>query len=345
MSEPAAPRGIDPAPVTAWFEANVPGFEGPLTFELITGGHSNLTYRLSDSGGHRYVLRRPPLGAVLKTAHDMAREHKILAAVGKTTVPVPGLIGLCTDEGVNGAPFYVMHYVEGVVLDRADKVESSVSVESRRGLGLETADILARLHLVDPGTVGLGDLGRREGYLDRQLKRWCIQLEKSKTRDLPDMDEAHRLLVAAKPEQRYTGIAHGDYRLGNMLSTRDGHVAAVLDWELCTLGDVLADVGYVLNGWVEPGEPLDAFVAAPPTAAPGFPTRAEWLARYCERSGFDVADVDYYQAFQHWRLAAIAEGVMARYLKGVMGDQKFDAGLYRRRVDAMAAQSLRLLRA
>lgn len=338
-------RGIDAEPVSGWLAEHVEGATPPFRFSLITGGHSNLTYLVEGADGRRFVLRRPPLGAVLATAHDMGREHKIIAGVGRTAVPVPRALGLCEDEAVNGAPFYVMSHVDGVVLHDPEITAATFpDAEGRAALGGSVVRVLAALHTVDPDTVGLGDLGRREAYLDRQLKRWRTQWESSKTRDLPAMEETYELLVQAKPEQRYTGIVHGDYRLGNMLVDPVRHeVAAVLDWELCTLGDVLADVGYVLNNWAEPGEGAVNGAAQYPTVVGGFPSRAEVVQRYGELTGHEVGSIEYYQSFQAWRLAAIVEGVLARYLKGVMGDAG-DTERFRLQVDNLADQALRLIR-
>ncbi len=340
------PKGIDPKPVSEWLAANIEGAEPPFTFEFITGGHSNLTFAVGCADGRRLVLRRPPTGAVLATAHDMAREHRIISGVGNTDVPVPSALGLCADEAVNGAPFYVMNYVDGVVLHDGEIADAELADhDHRQTLSTSVVDVLADLHLADPDAIGLGDLGRKEAYLDRQLKRWKGQWEKSKTRELADMDQAYELLVSTKPEQRYTGVVHGDYRLGNMLvDPTSGTVAAILDWELCTLGDVLADVGYLLNNWVQPGEDSLRGATAFPTQHGGFTSREQLVHAYSTRTGFEVGNVDYYRAFQHWRLAAIVEGVLARYLKGVMADDSVDTDQYRLQVENMATESLRLLR-
>ena len=340
--------GIDAAAVAAWFAENISGAVGPLAFDQIAGGHSNLTYRVVDARGAAYVLRRPPTGAVLATAHDMAREHKIISGVARAgTVPVPAAMGLCEDVAVNGAPFYIMSFVDGVVLDTAEKVTEFFPHESSRApLGRDSIEILAALHKIDVDAVGLGDLGRKEAYLARQIKRWRTQWENSKTRELPAMEEVAQALEDQIPEQKSSGIVHGDYRLGNMLSSRDGRVAAVLDWELCTLGDPLADVGYILNNWAQPGEEgvTSRGAAQAPTTAGGFQTREVMLARYEELTGTDCSGVDYYRAFQYWRLAAIVEGVMARYLKGVMGDNDEDTDEFRDQIDGLAAAALDLVR-
>lgn len=339
------PGIVDRPGLEAFFAANVAGAQPPLRYTVIAGGHSNLTYRVDDAAGNRFVLRRPPLGHVLASAHDMGREHRIIAAVAHSTVPVAPALAVSLDDAVNGAPFYVMGLVDGHVLTVPADVDAGVpDHEARRRLGFAVIDTLAELHRADVDAIGLGELARRDAYLDRQLKRWKGQWEQSKTRELPVMDECYELLARRKPEQRYTGIVHGDYRLGNFLSRSDGTLAAVLDWELCTLGDVLADVGYLLNNWAEEGEPMPAgAIDFPPTAAAGFPTRAELIARYAERTGFDVSMVQYYQAFSSWRLAAINEGVKRRYLEGVMADTTFPIEAYEHRVEALARTALALL--
>ncbi|MAE95524.1 MAG: phosphotransferase family protein [Deltaproteobacteria bacterium] len=338
------PKGICAEEVTDWFAAHVAGAKPPLHFSLITGGHSNLTYKVEDAAGQSFVLRRPPLGAVIATAHDMAREHRIIAAVGPTEVPVPPVLGLCEDESVNDAPFYVMAFVEGHVLSDAEGTAKILSEPARARLGEHVIEILAALHAVDPDAIGLGDLGRKESYLARQIKRWSTQWEKTRTRELPAMEEVAQQLRAEMPEQVGAAIVHGDYRLGNMLSLEEGRVAAVLDWELCTLGDPLADVGFVMNNWAEADEPLLRGAAAiSPTSCGGFPSRAEFLREYSERTGRDVSRVPYYRAFQYWRLAAIVEGVLSRYLKGVMGGAA-DTGAFQKQVDGLADAAVQLLR-
>ena len=319
MPSPAEIPGIDPAGVGRWLSDHVDGATAPFTFERITGGRSNLTYTVVAGDGARFIMRRPPLGNVLATAHDMAREHRIISAVHPTGVPVPEPLGLCCDESVTGAPFYVMSYVEGTVLDGPDKV-ASMSHEQRRRSAEHLVDVLVDLHAVDVDECGLGDLARREGYVQRQLRRWSAQWESSKTREVPAVDAVAAALSADVPEQQAVAIAHGDYRFGNcIVDTAKASVEAVLDWELCTLGDPLADVGYLGVYWggddgAGPGHPND------PTHEPGFPPYCEVLARYAERSGLDVDGIGYYIAFSAWRLAVISEGVYARYRAGVMGD-------------------------
>ena len=312
-------EGINQERVTAWLEQRIEGIAPPLSFELIAGGHSNLTYAITDQRGQRWVLRRPPLGHVLESAHDVAREHRIISALAGTDVPVAPTAGVCEDREVNEAPFYIMQFVDGMVLHDADAVQQ-VPEALRHDLGFEVVDVLARLHAIDPDDVGLGQLGRKEAYLERQLKRWTKQWENSKTRDIPAMEESRRLLTERMPEQVGASIVHGDYRLGNFL-VQAPRITAVLDWELCTLGDPLADFGYLLNSWIQPGE-LDTRPGdQPPTTAGGFPTREALVARYQAATGRDLSSISYYRAFSHWRLAAIGEGVYKRYLVGAMGER------------------------
>jgi aminoglycoside phosphotransferase (APT) family kinase protein len=324
--------GIDLPRVTDWIAAHVTGVVPPFTARFISGGRSNLTYQLVDAAGRAIVLRRPPLGHVLQSAHDMGREHRIIDALRDTDVPVANALGLCEDGTVNGAPFYLMDYVAGAVLATRDDAEAYPAA-SRRPAADDLIDVMGRLHAVDPDAVGLGTLGRKEGYIARQLKRWHAQFTQSKTRELPLLDEVHDRLQARMPPQRWTGIVHGDFRLGNMILSPDGTLRAVLDWELATLGDTLADLGWLLSGWVEAGEPTRG-PFPPPTTAVGFPTRAELAERYSRVTGRDLSDLPYYLAFARWRGACISEGVLNRYKRAVMGEVDFD-------LDAMA-QSVEL---
>ena len=316
---PAGQPGIDEAGVTAWFQAEVPDARPPLRFERLPGGRSNLTYRVRDAAGGDFVLRRPPLHGVLQSAHDMAREHRIIAALAATEVPVPAALGLCEDPAVTGAPFYVMAYVDGAVPSDEATVVAAFDEQARAAAADSLVDALVALHGVDPDAVGLGQLGRREGYLERQLRRWKRQLEQSRTRELPVLDEVHRRLEAAVPAQVGPArVVHGDYRLDNVILSPAGRVLAVLDWELCTLGDPLADVGLLLVYWAEPGDTALPLGTAP-TRLPGFPPRAALTAAYAARSGRAVDQLDYYVAFGYWKLAVILEGVYARYTAGAYG--------------------------
>jgi aminoglycoside phosphotransferase (APT) family kinase protein len=331
-------RGIDTERVGAWLHEHVAGVVPPITFELIAGGHSNLTFQATDAAGRRLVVRRPPLGHVLATAHDMAREHRIITALGPTGLPVPPTLGLCEDDAVNGAPFYVMSFVDGAVLDAPEKA-ALLTPDRRRATSEHLIDVLAELHAVDVDAVGLGDLARRDGYIERQLRRWSKQWEASKTRELPEIEEVERRLRRHVPEQQGTAIVHGDYRLGNCLvDTEAGRVTAVLDWELCTLGDPLADLGYLCVYWTDPGEMPQR--VNDPTVAGGFLTKAELLERYATASGRHVEAIDYYVAFSSWRLAVISEGVYARYLKGVMADETADTERFKLGVEQLAYAAL-----
>jgi aminoglycoside phosphotransferase (APT) family kinase protein len=319
-----APEGIDRAGVEAWFGEHAPAARLPLSFERISGGHSNLTYGVRDRAAGRWALRRPPLGKRLGSAHDMGREHRVVSALAPTPVPVAPVVGLCEDESVNGAPFYVMKFVEGPILRGLAEAEVFPDEADRQAIGERVVDTLVAIHDVDPDQAGLGELGRKQDYVARQLHRWQGQWEKSKTRELPAIDAVHERLAARIPEQGPATIVHGDYRLDNMILTPRGEVAAVVDWELCTLGDPLADVGLLMVYWPEAGEETIA-LGQPATLAPGFPKREELKARYAERSGRDLSELDFFVALGYWKLAIILEGVYARYAAGGYG--KVDPGI------------------
>ncbi len=335
-------HGIDVDRVSAWLAAHVDDAVAPFEFELIIGGRSNLTFLVTGADGNRLVLRRPPLGHVLATAHDMAREHRIIEAVGRTDVPVPRTLGLCADDSVNGAPFYVMEYVAGTVLDSPARAET-VDPDVRRRASEHLVDVLAGLHAADIDAIGLGDLARRDGYVERQIKRWTTQWERSKTRELPAIDAVAAHLAADVPEQHGVSITHGDYRFGNVITDVErGRVVAVLDWELCTLGDPLADLGYLGVYWAgSDGRSRHN----DPTSLPGFPSFAEVVARYAHLTGRDVSNIDYYVAFSSFRLAVISEGVYARYLHGAMGGEPDPLILqqFRTGTDELAGRALAAL--
>jgi aminoglycoside phosphotransferase (APT) family kinase protein len=312
------------------------GVRPPLRFVRLPGGHSNLTYRVTDAAGRSVVLRRPPLGDLLPTAHDMSREWRFITALHPTPVPVAEPLGFCADPDVTGKHFYVMAYVEGHVLHSTEIAEQVYGPAERRTAGESLIDVLAAMHAVDPDEAGIGDVARKEGYIARQLKRWYAQWNASRTRELEAVDEVHGELAATIPEQGPARIVHGDYRLGNCLTDSDGRIAAVLDWEIATLGDPLADLGYLLSQWNEPGETGPAHRMSPSTA-PGFPPRSELLRRYARRSGRDLAGIGYYVAFAHWKSACIVEGVYARYLAGALDTTGIDLDAFRLSVDRSAA--------
>jgi aminoglycoside phosphotransferase (APT) family kinase protein len=313
------PAGINGAAIAAWMAGRVGEFEPPLRFARITGGLSNLTYHMWDATDRHWVLRRPPLHGVEQSAHDMAREHRIMAALGPSAVPVPPVVGLCEDASVTGAPFFVMEYVDGSVLRDPAVTRRETDEHMRTHVSESLVDTLVALHGVDPDTVGLGDLGRREHYCARQLKRWNGQWEKVHTRNVPEIHEAHDRLVAGIPPQPDVAIVHGDYRLDNLILHADGAVAAVVDWELCTLGDPLADLGVLWAYWKDGGQD---FSPLPQTVSdqPGFLRKADLVERYAQASGRDLADIGFYIALGYWRLAVILEGVYARFTSGAYGD-------------------------
>ncbi len=333
----SVPAGIDGPAVTAWFASHVPEAVAPLSFERVAGGHSCLTYVVTDTDAQRFVLRRPPIGHVLATAHDVAREHRIMHALRDTGVPVPRMIGLCTDASVNGAPFYVMSFVPGPVLHTRTDAEALLADDAaRRRAGESIVDALVALHAVDPDDVGLGDLSKRTGYVDRQLKRWSQQYAGSKSRDLPGMDRLHEWLLAHRPPDSAPRVVHGDFRIGNAIHAPDGSIAAVLDWELCTLGDPLSDVSYLLRNWGV----ATAGAEPPTTTAPGFPSQAELIARYEADSGRSLDNLAFWNVFHSYRSAAIVDGVYRRYIDGKMANATEDPSRYAAQVDTLVAGGL-----
>jgi aminoglycoside phosphotransferase (APT) family kinase protein len=317
--------GISRGPLEDWFRERVTGLEPPLDYEKIHGGLSNLTFLVTDQSGSRWVLRRPPLGKRLGSAHDMGREVKVVTALDSTPVPVPPVLGYCEDESVTGAPFYAMEFVEGPVLRSPDQAALFPGEDQRRRIGEGLVETMAAIHALDPDRIGLGDLGRREGYVSRQLKRWSGQWEKSKTRDLATVEQVHRQLTELVPEQTETTLVHGDYRLDNVIYSPLGEVAAVVDWELCTLGDPLADLGLLMVYWAEPEDAMIPLFR-PATVEPGFPSRAELSAHYARVSGRDISSLDYFVALGYWKLAIILEGVLARFRGGQYGQDSGQGG-------------------
>jgi aminoglycoside phosphotransferase (APT) family kinase protein len=321
------PVRLDPVRLAGWLGDRVPDLDPPLTIATIEGGLSNLTFLVTDAAGRRWVLRRPPWHGILPSAHDVLRESRVMAALAATGVPVPPVVGAEPDPAVLGeAPFFVMDYVDGLVLRDAAQATALAPVH-REQLGRHAISVLATLHSLDPDAVGLGDLGRRDGYVQRQLRRWWRQWQDSRTRDQPLVERLHHRLSAAVPPQRRTSIVHGDYRLDNLIVDRHGTVRAVLDWELCTLGDPLADLGSTLAYWIEPGEaPYQRLT--PLTTSPGFPSRTALLSHYAELTGEPIPDAGYYTALGRWKIAIILEGVYARYATGAMaGSTDHVAGL------------------
>ena len=325
-------EGVDHQAVTRWLGERVE-IEAPLRFELIAGGRSNMTYTVTDAAGRRFVLRRPPMGELLPSAHDMAREHRLMHALRDSPVPVPRMVGLCQDPGVNGRDFYVMHFLDGVIVRDID-IGRTIEPEARARMSASLIETLVALHRVDIDAVGLGDLAKRSGYIERQIKRWSGQWEQSKTRDIPLIDQVRDTLAERLPTEARTTIAHGDYRLSNCMMAPDGPVTGVLDWELCTLGDPMADLAGLLGYWHDPAEP-DVGGDNETTGLPGFLSQEEMAGRYADEVGASLDQVDYYRAFASWRLACIGEGVYARYLNGQQGsqDEELDLDQYRESVE------------
>ena len=338
MTTASVPHGIDAAAVSQWFTRQIPEVELPLTFSLISGGHSNLSYRVLDSANHRYVLRRPPLAMLMPSAHDVLRESRVMSSLWNTAVPVPAVRGETRDESVTGAPFFVMDHVDGVVLRDPAEVEEHVPEASRGGLALQLVETLAQLHAVEPADVGLSDLGRGSGYLRRQLRRWRSQWDGWKTRELDSVERVEAWLKDNIAERDEVTIVHGDFRLDNTIVDQKTDIAAVLDWELCTLGDPLADLGVMLAYWIDPGaEPIPHLSAA--TTLRGFPTRSDLVTGYAQASGRDVSSIDLYLAFAYWKIAIVLEGVYARYRSGAFGDEHEDFEDIKAAADRLAAQA------
>ncbi|MFF9781233.1 Predicted kinase, aminoglycoside phosphotransferase (APT) family [Streptomyces sp. SceaMP-e96] len=315
------PPGLDLTRLREHLDRERPGLAGgPLRAQLIEGGRSNLTYRVTD-GAASWVVRRPPLGHVLATAHDMQREHRVISALHETPVPVPEALLLCADESVIGAPFYVMELVEGTPYRTAGQL-APLGPERTRAVVLSLVDTLVELHAVEPEAVGLGDFGRPDGFLERQLRRWGKQLTASKNRELPGIDELHEALGRALPASPAPAVVHGDYRLDNVLIGADDTLKAVLDWEMSTLGDPLTDLGLLAMYSTDlnlPGSPVSTT-----SGAPGHPAPAELIERYAARSGRDTSAIAWYTAFAWFKLAVILEGIHYRFTLGQTVGAGFD---------------------
>jgi len=315
--------GLDLDRLTEYLRESAPGLvTGPLSAELVKGGRSNLTYYLTD-GRQRWVLRRPPLGHVLRTAHDMGREYRVISALAKTTVPVPTTIHECPDPEPIGAPFYVMSHVPGVVL-RSQAQCAELGPTRCKVLGERLIDVLAELHAVDPATIGLSDFGRPDGYLTRQVSRWQKQLDASRSRDVEGIDELHDRLASSVPTSPRHSLIHGDYRLDNVLvDPETPDITAVLDWEMATLGDPLADVG-LLVVYTRRRTPEDDVITGGVNTAPGFPSTDELISRYATISGLDVSALDWYVGLACFKLAVVLEGIHYRFTQGKTVGAGFD---------------------
>jgi len=326
--------------VAIWIERVQDLYLPPYTFELVAGGRSNLTYVVTDKDQRRFILRHPPLSHVLPTAHDMEREYKIISALYHSKVPVPKPISLCKDTSVTDRPFYIMEFVEGRILRQPSEAEN-LSVSMRSHISDSLVKTLVDLHLLDVKQVHLQDLGKTEGYLERQLRRWSHQFNNSAAEvglNYPIIDMAHKRLVALTPPQRYSGIVHGDYRLDNTVIGDDAQVAAVLDWEICTLGDTLADLGMLVVYWSEAED--EVTLLASTTSLPGFYSRSQVVDRYVNLSGRDLSDLPYYVSFSYWKLACILAGVYARYMQGARAGDPSDVTQYKAQISYLGEMSL-----
>jgi aminoglycoside phosphotransferase (APT) family kinase protein len=323
-TDQAAPLpGVDLDALGDWLAPRLELGSEALRGELIAGGRSNLTYLLH-SGEHRWVLRRPPLGRRLASAHNMSREETVLRALASSDVPVPAVVASCEDDELLGAPFYVMEYVAGRVIRSPDDLD--LGPAECRHCALALVQTLAELHTLDYEQLGLGSFGRPQGYLERQMRRWFDQLDASRVRELPLLDELGRRLATALPQSEAGTILHGDYRIDNVLlmSEDPTRIAAVLDWEMSTLGDPLCDLGMLLMYWGRPGERFASPVHAI-TAAAGFPERDELSDLYGELTGFSLEHLRFYIAFSYFKLAVIVEGIHARHIDGLTVGEGYGA--------------------
>ena len=330
-----SPTGFELDRVIPWLQEHCPWIVLPITWEKLAGGHSNLTYKMTDAAGVSFVVRRPPQGELLPSAHDMAREFTVMKALWPTPVPVPEPLAFCDDKSVTGAVFYAMRAIDGRSLYNAEESKALVPEELRRGHGFHFIDVLADLHAIDPNDIGLGGLGRPDAYVGRQLKRWRASWDASKTIDEPRVERLHEFLAERTPEQGPARVVHGDYGLHNCISNSKGQIAAVVDWEISTLGDPLADLAYAINAWGTPGEVSGRGVK--PSLAPGYPTAEEMLQRYATRTGVDLSNIGFYVSFNHWKTVCIIDGVLARYYQGQKSSEGVDlVGLAAGREEALA---------
>jgi aminoglycoside phosphotransferase (APT) family kinase protein len=339
--------GLPYEAVDRWLRAELPELVRDRSWraDVLSGGLSNITYRLHLAGGP-VILRRPPLGGVLPSAHDMKREYRVMSALGATAVPVPRTLALGADPAVLGYPFYVMTQVDGEVLRTAEDT-AAVAPEVRAGLARQLVDVLADLHAVDLEAAGLTDYGRPDGYTERQIRRWGEQWERSRTRDLPDMERLLRWLADHVPSRAEGTVVHGDYRLDNTIVDLTGpapRIAAVVDWELSTLGDPLADLGLALTYWHDRDDADRAAipVAVGVTAHEGFPTGREFAEAYARRTGRDLGELPFYLALATMKLAVVLEGVHARYVGGHTVSAGYEG--VGDAVPALVARGLRLIR-
>lgn len=334
MSDKRTAEGYDIPAVETWISENIPDLSPPFEWTRLEGGHSNLTYQLVDTNGKEAVIRRPPRGELLPKAHDMSREWALISSLGPTDVPVPAALGFCESPDVTGAWFYVMGCIHGRPLYNGEQSQDWIAEENRGAMSQSFIDVLAALHSVDPHDVGLADLGKHDSYVGRQLKTWYrswnASIEGAKLDD-PRVHEMQEFFLENLPDQGPIRVVHGDYGCHNCLFGPDGKVAAVVDWEISTLGDPLADLAYAVNQWAQVGDELGP-KADPPTAFEGFWTRQQMADRYAEKTGRDLSNLPYYVGFNRWKSAAIIHGVYARYMEGKKSTEGIDLDELRERI-------------
>lgn len=331
---PREAQGYNIPLVETWIKENTEGLTPPFEWTRLEGGHSNLTYLLQDQNGRKAVIRRPPLGKLLPKAHDMSREWSLISSLAPTGFPVPAALGFCADTNITGALFYVMGYSEGRPLYTSEDTKDWVPEDRRVTLAHSFIDTLADLHALDPDEIGLGDLGKKEDYIGRQVKTWYRSWQSSIEPAKFDDARAHELrqyFLDHQPEQGMARVVHGDYGFHNCLIGADSTVSAVVDWEISTLGDPLADLGYTLKTWPENEQDVAESPGAP-TSAGGFPYRAELAQRYADRTGCSIDMLDFYIGFNHWKSAAILHGVYARYMAGQKSTDGVDVDLVKTRI-------------
>jgi aminoglycoside phosphotransferase (APT) family kinase protein len=320
---PTDPAGLKLEPLLQWMKLNIPGvdYRLPLKATLLAGGRSNISYKLTDASGSSWVLRRPPLGHILPSAHDMEREFRVLSGLNSVSFPTPTARGFCADENVIGAKFMLMDYVDGAVIESGETAVG-LSGDQATQISQNLVDTLAKLHSIDPGTAALAQLGRPEGYLQRQVKRWGEQWQITKTRELPEIEELHTWLevaIAKLPTDLPSAIVHGDYRIDNViLDPKTSEIIAVLDWEMSTLGDPISDLAISLVYWSQATDTLrnQIPVAHKVTCGPGFWTREQVVQRYVAQTGLDIAHLDECVALACFKLAVIMESIHHRNLSG-----------------------------
>ncbi len=340
-----SPEGYDVTAVEAWIKSNITGLTPPLSWERLEGGHSNLTYKITDSGGKEAVIRRPPQGQLLPKAHDMSREWALISALGPTPVPVPSALGFCESPEITGAWFYVMGCIDGRPLYNNEETLEWVPQDKRTTMAHSFIDVLADLHDLDPNEIGLTGLGKHDSYVGRQLKTWYRSWTSSiegAQMDDPRAHELQQFFLDNLPEQGKIRVVHGDYGLHNCLIGPDSKVAAVVDWEISTLGDPLADIAYALNSFPDPEDEIPIAPEAA-TNVPNMPTRSELVKRYAERTSRDISNINYYYGFNRWKSACIVHGVYARYMQGNKSSEGVDLEHMRTRIEGaltLAAQAV-----